>query len=143
MLRRNLSFIACLVALVVVFLAGHFSTDFNCARADSGMADDTRLKELMKERLALRKRAFEILSAPGIASKSEVSRAHIEMLRAEFDLCETKAQRIEVLQKVVDQAKEFEILLNSPGVGGTVDRLAGPILRVEAEIALEREKLKP
>jgi hypothetical protein len=142
MIRRNVTFLT-LVALIVVFWVGRYSTNLNSARAESSLADDARLKELLKERVALRKRAYEIVSTPGIASKSEIARAHIEMMRAELDLCQTKAQRIEVLQRIVDQAKEFEASLNVPGAGGVIDRLAGPITRVEAEIALEREKLKP
>jgi hypothetical protein len=143
MLRRNLSFIACLVALVVVLLAGHYSAELNSVRAESAMADEARLKELLKERLSLRKRALEILSIPGIGSKTESARAQVEVFRAELDICETRAQRIEVLERIVDQTKKIEALLGLPGVAGSAEQLAGPIMRVEAEIALERERLKP
>ena len=65
------------------------------------------------------------------------------MLNAELDLCETKQQRVQVLEKMVAVCKDMEKAAaeqRKSGVGPATAVLEARVHVLEAEIALERGK---
>src|SRR5262245_51297930 len=129
--RRQLSNLTIAIALAIAFLAGR-ELNTNSARATTNRADDTRLKELLKLRLEDREKALIAISTPGIASKTEISHARVEVLRAKLDLCETKQQRVALLEQIVEQAKVRKQLLEAGRQPGITSRYE--IARAEADV---------
>jgi RNA polymerase sigma factor (sigma-70 family) len=117
--------------------------------ADSGPANNAKLRALLQERLeALRKSAERMkqLHKQNVASRGEVRQAEMRVHKAALELCDTTAQRVAVLEKIVTLSKEEEeqfSQLQKQG-GATQDEVReATIRRLEAEIALERAKAKP
>lgn len=194
MIRHQISTLTIGIALAIAFLAGR-ELNTNLVRAETNQADDTRLKQLLKQRLEVREKALKVYSTPGIASKFEIFqarievlraqlelcdstqqrigvfkqivevekqkldylmglkesgsafntgqilKARIEVLRAQLDLCENKQQRITVLEQIVEVEKQIHLM--GPIGCSHFEIQTWPIPVIEAEIALEREKLKP
>jgi RNA polymerase sigma factor (sigma-70 family) len=107
-----------------------------------------KLQALLKERLeAVRKMADRVrqLNKANSASQEEVRQANLRVYRAEFDLCETVKDRVAVLEKIANVYKEEEERMSQLGKQGAASQgfvLEATISRLEAEIALEREKAK-
>jgi RNA polymerase sigma factor (sigma-70 family) len=107
------------------------------------------LRALYKERLEyLRRSADRVkqLNKANAASQEEVRQANLRVYKAELDLCETTAERIAVLEKIVKVHKESENQLSQLQKAGQAAEdvvSEAAISRVEAEIALEQEKAKP
>jgi len=139
MTRHQFSLLTILIALAVAFLAGR-----EFVQATVTQPNDSRLKQLLKERVEIRKKDLEEKRKTGIASLHEVARAQADLLQAELDACETKAQRIGILEMLVEREKQtYEVYVLLQKREHLPDRLLLQIPRIEAEITLEREKLKP
>lgn len=107
-----------------------------------------KLEELQKERLESA-RAFAAQTRQRVKSGAGKPEDSIEAARmvfdAEFDLCKSDQERITVLEKFVDVAKENErIAVNFHKVGQGLETTAmkAKVLRLQAEIALERARIK-
>jgi len=80
----------------------------------------------------------------GAVRKEEIHRANVRIYNAQLDLFETPKDRIAILEKIVDEYKEMEKDLahdKRPAVSQEDVREAR-LSRLEAEIALERERAK-
>jgi RNA polymerase sigma factor (sigma-70 family) len=116
--------------------------------ADGRAGDNSRLRGLLKDRLAaVQKLAerVEQLSGQGGASLGEVRQAYLRVYRAELDLCETTKERIAVLEKIAKVYEEMEGHANALARQGSASPesvLEAKVNRLEAEIAVEREKAK-
>lgn len=104
---------------------------------------EARIKTLLKERYSTLKKIEDEVTAmyrKGKASPSEVAEAKRAARNAELDLCETDAERVAVLEKMLAESKDNKKLaeagfhaaklLHSAVLKATTDRL-------EVEIALE------
>jgi RNA polymerase sigma factor (sigma-70 family) len=109
---------------------------------------NSKLQSLLKERVdILRKNAESIkrLHEQGAAGSDAVGQANLRLYKAELDLCETTKDRIAVLEKIANVYKEIEdhlIPLKKQGAVSSDAMQDAKLNRLEAEIALEREKAK-
>ncbi len=109
---------------------------------------DTKLKGLLKERLATVREILTVTTEQykaGTGSFERVHQALKDVMSAELDLCDSDKERITVLEKGVAQAKDYEKLAEAQFKVGKVqvtDVLAAKADRLEIEIALERLKTK-
>lgn len=106
----------------------------------------TRIRELQKERLALlREMADQTNTAykGGQTPLAAVLEAQREVNAAELELCETNKERIAVLEKKVELAKEAEKATEQQvraRVSTQASLLRARANRLQAEIELEKEK---
>jgi hypothetical protein len=111
-------------------------------------SNSPKLQALLKERLeAVRKIAdrVQLLNKANSVSQEEVRQANLRVYRAELDLCETVKERVAVLEKIATVYREEEERRSQLGKQGAAAQgavLEATISRLEAEIALEREKAK-
>ncbi len=120
------------------------------AGAPSGAAegDSDKAKALLKERLATVKLVADRLEAgykAGSVPVAELMQAAEAVLKAELDLCETAKERVAVLEKLAEAAKRREGLVEKMVKAATAtgtDMLRAKMSRLEAEIALERARVK-
>lgn len=109
---------------------------------------DSRLKELLKEKLAIvREVSAQRLAAfqSGLTSFAQVNEASLAVLNAELDLCDTDVERIAVLEKMLATARDHEqsvaaIVKAGEATSGTA--LDAKAARLDIEIRLERIKSK-
>jgi RNA polymerase sigma factor (sigma-70 family) len=110
--------------------------------------NNPKLRALLRERLeALRKGADRVkqLHKDNAASQGAVREANLRVYKAELDLCDTTAERVAVLEKIAKVYKETEdqfSQLQKRGGASEDEVREATISRLEAEIALEREKVK-
>jgi multidrug resistance efflux pump len=81
----------------------------------------------------------------GAASKEEMHRANLRIYHAQLDLFEAPKDRIALHEKIVDVYKEMEkglAQLEKRAAVSREDVREAALSRLEAEIALEREKAK-
>ncbi len=115
---------------------------------DGRAGDNSRLRGLLKDRLAaVQKLAERVkqLHRQGGASQEAVRQADLRVYGAELDLCETTKERIAVLEKIAKVYQEMEEHANALARQGSVSSesvLEAKLSRLEAEIAVEREKAK-
>ena len=144
--------VRCAVALVLVAL-GIFAARACLLRpvsadepAPKKAVNDSKLKTLLKARLAVAQedatlvtRSYESGQAP-IAEVLEAIRAVSD---AELELCDTKAERIAILERMLKQAKEFEKIAAARVEAAAASRretFKAKMKRLEIEIALEKIK---
>jgi RNA polymerase sigma factor (sigma-70 family) len=118
-------------------------------KAPEGPAGEgPKVRALLKERLeTLRKIADRVqqLYQEKVASPELVRQANLRVYKAELDLCDTTKERIAVLVKILQVYKDMEDHANelvTQGVASQHTVLEARVNRLEAEIALEREKAK-
>jgi hypothetical protein len=109
-------------------------------------ADETRVKELQKERLDILKKIVELKDQAfrhGEVPFLDRSHAYQQMFEAELALCENDADRIKVREKMLEQAKGDEELVSRLARAGEVGPFDLPTVvakRLTIEIELERLK---
>lgn len=137
-----------LTMLLLLIAAGSWHSIGAALQAQPKEPKGSKLKELLQERLAAFKEiAAETVKAykGGSVSFDQVQHANEAVLKAELDLCETNAQRIEVLEKIVSLAKEQEkyaVKMHQARQAAATVPLKARVGRLEAEIALERAREK-
>ena len=105
-----------------------------------------RVRELQKERLALLRQLADQLAVAnkgGETSVAAVLEARRDVLAAELELCETHKERLAVLEKALELAKEIETNTDRAVQAHTVPGshlLKVRANRLQAEIELEKEK---
>lgn len=114
------------------------------AQAVAQAESNDKIKELLKKRLVI---ATEIHMERMKALKggqfefNRVLEARAVMLRAQLDLCETKAERIKVHEEIVKTAEELVKVMQRFQKGGQVSQvevLQAELQLLEAKIGLER-----
>jgi RNA polymerase sigma factor (sigma-70 family) len=107
-----------------------------------------KLHALLKEKLEILQQMADHakqLHNQNVASQDEVRAANLRVYYAKLDLCETLKDRIGVLEKIVEAMKEAEESASNlvkQGVASQEEIRGAKLGRLEAEIALEREKAK-
>ena len=144
--RPSRMFVPIAVLVAACFLAGPGTLD---AAPPAGRQDEkkeTKLRELLKERLATLRALAEMMnqaSRQGELSAEKVYRAAQMVHQAELDLCDNDKERIAVLEKIVKAAKDYEDRTAEHAKAQVVPQsaiLKAKVGRLEAEIALERAK---
>ncbi|MFL5331455.1 MAG: hypothetical protein ACJ8C4_21405 [Gemmataceae bacterium] len=102
---------------------------------------ESELRKLLQYKVELRRKMFDVLNSGGKAvPEAELAAAKRQVMEAELDAAETKAQRIAILQKLSAFAKaNFEAVQN---LESKIELIRAEVEWTEAVIALEREKLK-
>jgi len=109
-------------------------------------ADEAKIKQLLKERLTVLNEVVARMSAlykQGSVPLFELNKAQQAVCKAEFDLCESDAERIAVLEKrlaLAQQDVEIVKRLVSSAEMSTTDLLKADAKRLKIEISLERLK---
>jgi outer membrane protein TolC len=117
------------------------------ASAASG-AQNAKVKELQQERLAILHEVATLVKQVhqhGTGSLDQVHQANRMVFDAELELAATERERLAVLEKIVAEAKQHEeyVLQRSKlGVAPPTAPLKAKAGRLEAEIALERARVK-
>jgi hypothetical protein len=110
------------------------------------VAGEQRLRKLREEKLKI---AQEIcahvhkLRMHGKASFMEAAKSHHLVCKAELELATTDAERVKILTKLVDMAKQIEEnakKLRETGAMSAIDFLNVTVDRLDAEIALEKAR---
>jgi UDP-N-acetylmuramyl pentapeptide synthase len=144
-------------AVLAISPAGMYPGGFNAAQAaaasEPGIAKrldsrENELQELLMERKRILSRivdSMKIFLESGRAGFDEYRNANIALLRAEMDLCQTRDERLEILEKIVQFNKTCEAQVERRAAEGRapkfdVDR--AKVATLEAQIELAREKLK-
>jgi RNA polymerase sigma factor (sigma-70 family) len=110
--------------------------------------NNAKVQALLKERLDLLKKVAQHqreLYKQGVASQSTVWQADLRVHKGELDLCENARERIAVLEKIVEVSKKMEDQMASQHKSGQASAsmlMEATISRLDAEIALEREKAR-
>lgn len=123
------------------------STVFSSFRTDAADAKDSKLKQLLRQKLAILEEDathLEKLQKLGEAGFHELYMAQRDMRRAQLDLCETDKERIDLLEKLLVEAKRHEeSVAELKGAARTpVGLHKATIERLNVEIELERLKSK-
>jgi len=134
------------IAASAVFLIGEKRTTLRAAQA-AGEATQERLRELLLERRRLLEKRVEDMKVfvdAGRVSGSEYAKAREAALLAGLDLCDKKADRIEIRKEIVEIYKVAEALAKRRADTGraTQSELGeAKFTRLEAEISLLKEEL--
>ncbi|MBI2806274.1 MAG: hypothetical protein HYX68_14945 [Planctomycetes bacterium] len=137
---------ACLLLLAAGAWIGSGSSDSSLARAQE--PKDGKIKELLKERLEVLKDVVKATKAAYLGGKVsfvELAQANARLNAAELELCTTDKERLAVLEAAVAIAKEYEtaaVRQFKAGQATHASALYATANRLEAEIALERAKVK-
>jgi hypothetical protein len=129
-------------------LPGMLATVLLSVPAAQAETKDSKLKKLLKERLATLRELAKQTTADYQTGKVSFDRVHQAMravLNAELELCESDKERITALESIVAHAKEYEKFAAQRyrnGAAPASDVLMARAGRLEAEIALERVKSK-
>ena len=124
------------------------SPPLNVQALEGQERSSSQLRALLKERVNLLRRNVERvkqLHEQQAAGQDAVWQANLRLYKAELDLCGTTKERIAVLEKIVNVYKEMEDRLTqliSQGAASQEVIDDAKLNRLEAEIALEREKIK-
>ena len=146
--------IACLVLLL------HLSSKtpptaalaaFAAPPADQQKAEQTgpdRLRQLYQQRQKTLQRIADTTEAmykSGLATQPELARAQAAALRAQIALCDSRAQRFEIHQKIVQLYKDAEASLQTAVEAGAADMMDLEKIRVahlQAQIRLLKDQLE-
>jgi len=129
------------VALAVLFATSALPTTSDAA--------NEQVLKLAKERLALVSQLHEMTLATyktGVTSLSEVLEVRGDLLAARLDACETKAERIKVLEDMVKTAEEIKNVTERLVAAGEAPQsklLKARVHVLDARILLEKEKAAP
>jgi hypothetical protein len=88
---------------------------------------------------------MKIFLESGRIGLDEYMRANVALMRADMDLCKTKDERLEILQKIVQLHRECEAWIARRAAEGRAteaDVKKAKVGTLEAQIELLREKLK-
>ena len=109
-------------------------------------SDSSKLRELLKERMAAVQTLADSVKGlykQGTVSEEAVRQAELRVHKTELDLCDSTKERIGVLEKIVKVYQEMEdhtLVLEKRGTASSESVLEAKLMRLEAQIAVEREK---
>jgi hypothetical protein len=147
-----------LLAVLIITGIGVKSDGFNIAQTAKASETDItaqarekyekELQQLLTERRQLLSNvvdSMKIFLESGRIGLDEYMRANVALLRADMDLCKTKDERLEILQKIVQLHRECEAWIARRAAEGRAteaDVKKAKVGTLEAQIELLREKLK-
>ena len=148
MFTTQFRFTVVLSVLVLLIFAGTVGKWTAASRVHAAGENDSKLKVLLKEKLAVAQEVVAIATKAhknGDTSIDAVVEANQVVGKAQLELCDTSAERIAVLERMLAQAKDFE-----KSVAELVKVAAAPkttvlkarLNRLDVEVALERAKEK-
>jgi hypothetical protein len=147
-----------LTAVYAVFPLDHNQTTLKSARANETLASTSaqtaaaatqeQLRQLLLERKRLLEKRVEDMKVffdAGRVSGSEYVKIKEAALLAGLDLCDTKAERIEIRREIVELYKEAEAWTKRRAENGRAPQSEldeARVARLEAEIQLLKEQLE-
>ena len=143
MLTKRLLLLLCPVGAAIV-IASAIAAEPPVPQQDEA---SKQLESLLKERRDTLRQLVTFLDGRllvGKASKESVIRASNQLLDAELDLARTKAERIAIHEKLVDNLRGLEKIIESGAHYGTRqldDVFSAKADRLKAEVQLLREKI--
>ena len=146
---KNISFLATAILglMLATTICGQTSNQFiSKTKAVKTPSQDDRLEALLiQRRNVLQKIADDCQQKyhAGLATDEEMLKADIAVLQAELELKHTKAERIGLHQKILNHMRQLEHSAEKRLQTGSITPLEfskATLARVDAEIALEREK---
>lgn len=115
-------------------------------RSHANDEKQSRLHELLCQKLAILERVaanMEELHKLREVGPKELYEAHLAVHRAQLDLCGSDPERIEVLEKLLTEAKRREkTVMDLPRGGSPLGVPQAHIDRLDVEIEIERLKAK-
>ncbi len=133
---------------VFLLVAASVGTWTVTSRAHAAGANDSKVKALQKEKLAVAQQVLTLAHKTfqiGRGSFSEVVEALQTVGKAQLDLCDTNAERVAVLEQMLAQVKDLvktvELQVKAAFVPES-SLLKAKLILLDAEIALERAKNK-
>ena len=148
MLTTRFRFTVVVSAIVLLIIAGNVGKWTAASRAQAAGENDSKLKVLLKEKLAIAQEAATLTTTAyqsGGTSFSEVVEANQVVGKAQLDLCDTNAERVAVLERMLAQARDFEKIVTErvkTAAVPTTTLLKAKLSRLDVEVALERAKEK-
>jgi hypothetical protein len=144
MFTPKVKVIGIVFASLLFVACGAWLSSGDFAKAQAGEGKDSKLKNLLKEKLSiLQEVASQTATAHqnGGRSFAQVHEANQAVRYAELDLCETSKERVEVLEKMLGEAKDYEGSIFEQVKLGTVPTIAAlkaRVSRLDVEIGLVR-----
>lgn len=145
MCANKVRLIFVLSAAMILFIAGAEYGAFVTPAHVQAQERNDRLKQLLRDRVVVRQEIvdrFQKLKSKGGSSMVEVLISTRDMLWAELDTLSAKAERIAMLQRILEHEKKITAFFEKTPDTPEVDRLLLRVRLLDAEITLEREKLK-
>ncbi len=146
MLTLRFRFVAALGVLLFLIVAGSVSTWIAASRVHAADVNDSKLKVLQKEKLTVAQQVATLANRSyqtGTESFANVLEANQAVGNAQLDLCDTNAERIAVLERMLAQERDFEKHVAarvSAEVAPQSSLLKAKLNRLDVEIALERAR---
>lgn len=157
--RTRLIFSAVIMSVVLaIFMAGMHAGRINVAQAadasETGVVaegpenSESELQQLLAERKRVLSRivqSMKLFLESGRAGFDEYRDAKIALMRAEMDLCRTRNERLDILQKIVEFHTECEAQVARRAADGRATEMdvnKAKVVRLEVQIELVRESLK-
>ena len=136
------------IAFVFLLLmaGGTWSMSGDAAQKRAEEPKDDKVKQLLKERLAVLQEVARMAAEEyktGKSSFDRVHRARMAVVDARVELCESDKERIAILEEAVVLARDNEKVATQryqAGQAPASDPLMAQAGRLDAEIALERVK---
>ena len=114
-------------------------------RMDAADSPESKLDQLLEEKVHLLEDVaaqVEALHKNARVGFEEVYDARQELERARLDLCKTDPARLEVLERMLVQAKERERQAKAATAIGLHEKIKAQVDRLDIEISLERIRSK-
>lgn len=146
MLTSQFRLVAALGVSVFLLAVGSVGTWTVTSRTHAADAIDSKLKGLLKEKLAVAQQVATLANKTyqvGSGSFSEVVEANQAVGKAQLDLCDTNAERVVVLERMLTQARELHknaAVRVEAAIAPESSLLKAKLNLLDAEIALERAK---
>jgi hypothetical protein len=140
--------LSCFVFVLLVFIAWLASPDTDAQQTDQ-IQNDKELQQLLSQRRGVLKERFDIIKAghdDGRHSYKRVISAQDMLLNAELELASTKADRIEIYRKRIENFRFLEELATArvkKALATADEKLLATANRIQAEIDCIRVASKP
>jgi len=138
--------VVCLIALAVRGQVTAPRPSTKPAPSKSAPADNARLRALLTEKRDALRQIEESRRSDhqqGIDNQEHLIRASLAVIDADLDLAQTPNERVALCEKRVRLRRELESFVQAQrqaGVGTLVELQQAKVDRLDAEIALERER---
>jgi len=158
LITRLVFFAVAILTVLIITCSGVKSDSYNLAQTAKASETDVaaqarkkyekELQQMMLERKILLTRNVEsmkIFAESGRVDIGEYRDANVALLRAEMDLCKTKDERLDILEKIIQVHKKYKEQVArriALGQSSEIELNKAKVATLETRIELVREKLK-
>lgn len=150
--RMRVVLVACLMAIVSIFLVQHERSILRSVTAsessDQSAQDQLRQKMVERKQLldqVVKEIELSLQFGRGSVNSIEYRQAKEAALRAGLDLCQSKEERISIFEEILKLYDKHDKLLElefKVGQRGTADMREAKLTRLEVEIELLKEQIR-